>query len=132
MRVDHRELAPLLRGVHVHPFALQSRTNGVPLFMGRDQDDALAVGESGPRKPADRAIEEILVLVELDDVVARTGRRLKPLPLIHLVTSLSGSMITSRQSGLGGKMHLQHRILSAVQLLVAPSMSQDLHRARAS
>ena len=43
--------------------------------MGRDQDDALAVGESGPRKPADRAIEEILVLVDLDDVVARTGVR---------------------------------------------------------
>ena len=39
----------------------------------RDEDDALAVGESGTREAADGAVEKVLVLVELDDMVA--GRR---------------------------------------------------------
>ena len=41
----------------------------------RHQDDALAVRERGPCEPADGAIEKVLILIELDDVLARSGLR---------------------------------------------------------
>jgi hypothetical protein len=36
----------------------------------RHEDEALAVRESSAGKPADRSVEEVLVLIELYDVIA--------------------------------------------------------------
>jgi hypothetical protein len=42
----------------------------VPVGERRHEDEALAVRESSAGKPADRSVEEVLVLIELYDVIA--------------------------------------------------------------
>ena len=43
------------------------------MFQRRDEDQALAVRQRGTREPADGAVEKVLVLVKLDDMLAGRG-----------------------------------------------------------
>jgi len=51
----------------------------------RHQDDRLAVGERAGREATHRAIEELLILIKLHDVIARRGIGQKPAPQLLLV-----------------------------------------------
>jgi hypothetical protein len=48
------------------------------------EDDALSVREGAAGESADSAAEKILVLVELHDVIARTGVRQQSIPWLRL------------------------------------------------
>src|SRR3954447_4750583 len=80
VRVDDRELSSRLGGLEIDSFSLQSRAKGVPVCARRDKNDALAIGNGGAREAADCAIEELLILIQLDDVIAwaRTGQKAAP------------------------------------------------------
>ena len=69
--VDHRQLSASPCRFHVHAQALEACVKAVPMRKRRHQDDALSVRESSTDEPADGAVEKILLLVELHDVIAR-------------------------------------------------------------
>jgi len=52
----------------------------VPMRERRDQDDALAVREPSPREPTDGAVEKILVLIQLHDVIVWDDVRQHSIP----------------------------------------------------
>src|SRR5437899_2636956 len=58
---------------NVHARSLKAWANGLPVGERGHQDDAFTVRESSTGEAADRAIEKILVLIELHDVIARGG-----------------------------------------------------------
>ena len=82
--VNDGELSTALRGLHIDAFGLQARAEGIPVGERRHQDDALAVGERGSGEATDGAIEKVLVLVELHDVIARCRVGQKTAPRLAL------------------------------------------------
>jgi hypothetical protein len=68
-------LAPLLGGFHIHPLIFQARAKGIPMSDRGDQDYALAIRDGRSRKATDGPIEELLILIKLDDVIAGRGTR---------------------------------------------------------
>src|SRR5688572_9773161 len=57
------------------PGAFEKWTKGVPVGERWRRDDALSVLDSSTGKPADGAVEKILVLIQLHEVLARAGPR---------------------------------------------------------
>jgi hypothetical protein len=83
------------RGVlDIDAFGLETRPERIPMRAGRDQDDAFAIGERGRREATDGAIEKILILVQLHDVIARRRLSQNAIPRLRpvsvLVVSLHG------------------------------------------
>ena len=76
------------RGVYIHTLGLEARAKRVPVAERRHQDDALAVGESSTGEPADGAVQKILVLVQLHDVIARGGFRHHAIPRLRCPGSI--------------------------------------------
>jgi hypothetical protein len=70
--VDNRKLASILRRVYVNSFRLESWPEGFPVGGCWYQDDALAIHNCAGREATYGAIEKLLVLVQLNDVIART------------------------------------------------------------
>src|SRR5207245_7359790 len=84
--VNHRQLSTRPRRFHIHALRLEAWAKGVPVGERWHQDDALSVRESSAGEPADGAVEKILVLIELHDVVAWGGVRHHSIPgLTHAV-----------------------------------------------
>ena len=65
-----------------HPLYPASYTDldNIIAVAATDENDALAVCQRGRRKPTDYAIEEVLILVEMHDVIARGGVRQNVVP----------------------------------------------------
>ena len=55
-----------------------------------DENDAFAVRQRGRREAADDAIEEVLILVEMHDVIARGGVRQKVVPRFAVARGMVG------------------------------------------
>ena len=51
------------------------------------QDDSFAIRERGSREPTDSAIEKVLILVKLHDVIARCRVGQKTVPRLGLAPS---------------------------------------------
>ncbi|MEO5822135.1 MAG: hypothetical protein ABIT71_16645 [Vicinamibacteraceae bacterium] len=82
IRVDDSELSTVLRGGGVDAFGLEAWAKSVPVGSRWDEDDALAVGDRRRGEAADRAIQELLILIELDDVIAGAGAGQQATPRI--------------------------------------------------
>jgi len=52
----------------------------VPMRERRDQDDALSVRETSTREPTDGAVEKLLVLIQLHDVIVCDDVRQHSIP----------------------------------------------------
>src|SRR5262249_37037114 len=78
--VNHRQLSAFPCRFHIHALGFEARANGVPVRQRWHQDDALSIRESSTSEPADCAVEEILVLIELHDVIAWGGVRHHSIP----------------------------------------------------
>src|SRR5215207_8722243 len=93
--VNHRQLSTVPCRFHVHALGLEAWANGVPVGERWHQDDALSVRESSTGEPADGAVEKILVLIELHDVIAWGGVRHHSIPgltfahAVHLTFKLT-------------------------------------------
>ena len=77
------------------------------VFLGRHQDDSLAVGERGSSEATNGAVEKFLILIELHDVIARSriSQQVTPRPAVvsNAVTRLFVDMAhDSLLSGLFG------------------------------
>ena len=80
--VNHRQLSAFPRRMQIHAVGLEARAEGVPVAERRKEHDALSVRETRLSEPADGAVEEILILIELDDVIAWGGVRHHPIPAL--------------------------------------------------
>jgi hypothetical protein len=78
-------LSAALYGFQVDSFGLQARAERLPVVLCGHEDHALAVGERGGGEATDGAVEELLVLVQLHDVIARRRVGQKALPGLPLV-----------------------------------------------
>jgi hypothetical protein len=78
--VNHGQLSAILRALYVDAFRHQPRPKGIPVGQRGDENDAFAVRQRGRRKATDYAIEEVLILVEMHDVIARGGVRQNVVP----------------------------------------------------
>ena len=78
--VNNTQLSAFLRALYVDPFRHQPRSKGIPVGQSGDENDAFAVRQRGRRKATDYAIEKVLVLVEMHDVIARGGVRQNVVP----------------------------------------------------
>ena len=83
--INDGELSAALHGFEIDSLGLQARAEGLPVVLRRHQDYALAVGERGGGEAADGAVEELLVLVQLHDVIARRRIGQKAVPRLALV-----------------------------------------------
>ena len=65
---------------------------------GRHEDDALPIRDRGRREAADGAVEKLLILIELDDVIARprtcqqSAPGLAPVQAVRRSRSISGQV----------------------------------------
>jgi len=66
--------------MHIHALGLQALAKGVPVGERWEQYDAVSVRETCADVPADGAVEKIVVLIELYDVVVGRGARQHLLP----------------------------------------------------
>ena len=73
--VNHRQLSAFLCRIHVHALGLEAWAEGVPVGERRKEHDALSVHQTSTGVPADGAVEKLLVLIELYDVIAWGGVR---------------------------------------------------------
>src|SRR5262249_8629827 len=78
--VNHRQLSTFLCRMHIHPLGFEAWADAVPVGERRHQYDALSVRESRAGEPADGAVEKILILIELHDVIAWDGVRHHSIP----------------------------------------------------
>ena len=78
--VHHRQLSPIPCRFHIHALSFEAWANGIPVGKRWHQYDALSVRDSGTGEPTDGAIEKVLVLIELHDVIARRGICKKSIP----------------------------------------------------
>src|SRR5262249_14124617 len=62
-----------------------ARANAVPVRTRGHEDDALSLRETGMGEPADGAVEKILLLIELHDVMAWDGVRHHSIPALVLL-----------------------------------------------
>lgn len=67
--IDDGQLPGVFCPVDVDTFGLETRLECLPMCRRRHEDDALAVGEGRRGEATDRAVEELLVLIELDDMI---------------------------------------------------------------
>ena len=82
--VDDGELSSGLGGFDVHAFRFEPRAKSFPVRRGRHQNDAFAIGDCAGRESTDCAVEEVLILIKLDDMIARPCARQKPRPRLWL------------------------------------------------
>ncbi len=71
VRVDNGKLSTRLRGLYVHSFSLQAGTERLPVGGRGHEDDTLAVGNGASREATNGAVEKLLILIKLHDVIAR-------------------------------------------------------------
>ena len=90
--VDDGQLAAILRGVDVHAFRLQTRTERIPVGRGGHQDDTLAVFNRAGREATYGAVEKLLILIELNDVIAGAGGRKQSVPGVRTL-GVSGGVV---------------------------------------
>jgi hypothetical protein len=57
--------------VYIHPLGFYPRAKSVPVRDGRNQNDAFSIRQRRGGEPAYGAIEKLLILVKLDNMVAR-------------------------------------------------------------
>src|SRR5262249_50399322 len=88
--VNHCQLSPFPRRMQIHAFGLQALAERVPVGERWEQYDAVSVRETGADIPANGAIEKILVLIELYDVIVGGGVRHHLLPGITFPHSVHG------------------------------------------
>ena len=94
------------RRVYIHTLGLEAWAKRVPMAERWHQNDALAVRESSTGEPANGAVEKILVLIQLHDVLARGGFRHHSIPrlrcprCIQLTVRLIIHPIASSPSGI--------------------------------
>jgi hypothetical protein len=77
----------------------------VPMRERRDQDDALSVRETSTREPTDGAVEKILVLIQLHDVIVWDDVRQHSIPSLVLLTvkvTIHGDFLRFRVEFPGG------------------------------
>src|SRR5882757_9404769 len=75
VRVDNGQLSPRLRALHVHSLSLEARTKCVPMGGGGHEDDTLPVSNGAGCEATNGAVEKLLILVKLYDVIARPRAR---------------------------------------------------------
>jgi hypothetical protein len=83
--VNYRQLSAFSCRFHVHALGLETWADAVPVGERWHQYDALSIRESSAREPADRAVEKILVLIELHNVIAWSGVRHHLIPGLTFV-----------------------------------------------
>src|SRR5438876_784266 len=94
--VNHRQLTAFPCRFHVHPFGLEAWAKGVPVSERWHEYHALSVRDSSTGEPADGAVEKILVLIQLHDVIAWGGvhhhsiPRLTPAQAVRFMIKLAG------------------------------------------
>jgi hypothetical protein len=71
VRVDYAELSAPNCSVYIHPLGFYPWAKNVPVSDSRNQNDALAIRQRRGSEPADGAIQKLLVLVKLDNVIVR-------------------------------------------------------------
>src|SRR5262244_3224452 len=86
--VNHHQLPAIPRRVHIDTLGLEALARCVPVGERRHQDDALSVRETSTNEPADGAVEKILVLIELHDVIAWDGVHHDSIPSLTLTVKL--------------------------------------------
>ena len=106
--VDDGELSAALHGVQIDAFGLQAWAEGLPVVLRRHQDHAFAVGERGGGEAADGAVEELLVLIQLHDVIARRRVGQEAAPGFALVQGAVLLPRTAVYTADNGRLHLCH------------------------
>ena len=87
--IDDGELPPFLCGANVYAFCLEPWTECLPMGSRRHEDDSFAVRKRGRGEATDGAVKKLLVLIELDDMVARPRAGQKPVPRLAFVQPMS-------------------------------------------
>jgi hypothetical protein len=67
--VNHRQLSAFACSFHIYTLGLETRSEGVPVSERRHQDEALSVREGSAGESTYGAVEKILVLIQLHDVL---------------------------------------------------------------
>ncbi len=70
VRVNDCELSTPLSILYVHALGFQTGTKCIPMGSGGHENDTLAIGNRASREPTNGAIEKLLVLIKLHDVIA--------------------------------------------------------------
>ena len=85
VRIDNGELSIALRGLYVHSLGFQAGSECLPVGGRGNEDHTLPVGNGASREATNGAIEKLLILVELHDVIARPCGGQKSVPrLVHV------------------------------------------------
>jgi hypothetical protein len=80
VRVNYRQLSAFPCRCHIHALGFEAWADGVPVGERWYQYDALSIRESSASESADSAVQKILVLIELHDVIAWAGVRHHMIP----------------------------------------------------
>jgi hypothetical protein len=98
--VNHRKLSAFLCRIHVYALGLEAWAEGVPVGERRKEHDALSVHQTSTGVPADGAVEKLLVLIELYDVIAWGGIRHHSIPgltMRHRCLRSGGNLLADGQ-----------------------------------